>query len=135
MAKVRTLRFLGLCLAGVLLSCASQSGMREEPLDAGVARSFRGSFAKVLRATRVALENAGLTIEAFEQPNSSTAIILADADSSAWSWGELVRVVVIKPRRKRVVVRVFTRAKLATNVTAKHDYSDTVFSNIRLALK
>ena len=68
MSTIFPVRLLGAVLAIVLVSCASQSGMREEPLDAGIARSFPGSFNKVLRATRVAMGNAGLTIEAFEQP-------------------------------------------------------------------
>ena len=61
-------------------------------------------------------------------------MIVAKKGTSAWSWGELVRVVVQKSASDRTTVRVLSRRRMATNVTAKGDYSDTIFSNIELAL-
>jgi|SRR5437867_157580 len=122
-------------LASFLAACASAGGMRAEPLDVGVLREFNGDYTTVLRATRNAVASAGLAVDSFEEVNDSTAMIVAKKGTSAWSWGELVRVVVQKSASDRVAVRVLSRRKMATNVTAKGNYSDTIFSNIELALR
>ena len=118
----------------LLAACASAGGMRAEPLDVGVVREFNGDYTTVLRATRNAVASAGLAVDSYDEVNDSTAMIVAKKGSSAWSWGELVRVVIQKSG-DRVAVRVLSRRKMATNVTAKGDYSDTIFSNIELALR
>src|SRR6266446_7421214 len=118
----------------LLAACASAGGMRAEPLDVGVVREFNGDYTTVLRATRNAVASAGLAVDSYDEVNDSTAMIVAKKGSSAWSWGELVRVVIQKTG-DRVAVRVLSRRKMATNVTAKGDYSDTIFSNIDLALR
>jgi hypothetical protein len=122
-------------LSSFLLACASAGGMREEPLDVGVVREFNGEYTTVLRATRDAVASAGLAVDSYEEVNDSTAMIVAKKGTSAWSWGELVRVVVQKSASDRVAVRVLSRRRMATNVAAKGDYSDTIFSNIALALR
>ena len=117
-----------------LAACASAGGMRAEPLDVGVVREFNGDYPTVLSATRNAVTSAGLAVDSYEEVNDSTAMIVAKKGTSAWSWGELVRVVVQKSASDRTTVRVLSRRRMATNVTAKGDYSDTIFSNIELAL-
>jgi hypothetical protein len=124
-----------LILLSVATGCATAGGMREEPLDVGVLREFSGDYATVLRATRNAVMSAGLAIDSYQEINDSTAVILAKKGTSAWSWGELVRVVVQRSAGDRVAVRVLSRRRMATNVTAKGDYSETIFSNIDLALR
>jgi len=109
--------------------------MRQEALDSGVVREFAGDFPTVLKAARAAVTNAGLAVDSYEQVNDSTAVLVAKKGTSAWSWGELVRVVVQGSSNNKVSVRVLSHRKLATNITAKGDYSDTIFSNIDLALK
>ena len=98
-------------------------------------REFDGEYATVLRAARNAVAAAGLAIDSYQEVNDSTAMIVAKKGISAWSWGELIRVVVQKSADNRVGVRVLTRRRLATNLTAKGDYSDTIFSNLDLALR
>jgi hypothetical protein len=104
-------------------------------LDTGVLREFDGEYATVLSAARNAVTAAGLTIDSYQEVNDSTAMIVAKKGISAWSWGELARVVVQKSGDNRVGVRVLTRRRVATNLTAKGDYSDAIFSNIDLALR
>ena len=119
----------------ILAGCASTASMKQAPLDQGTQREYSGSYTTVLRAARDAVSNSGLAIDSFDEVNDSTAVIVAKKGSSAWSWGELVRVVVQKSTGDRVVVRVTSRRKLATNVTARGDYAETLFSNIALALR
>ena len=62
-------------------------------------------------------------------------MIVEKKGASAFSWGELERDVDERTSSEKVSVRVLTKRKLATNVTAKGDYSDTIFSNIELQLR
>jgi len=61
-------------------------------------------------------------------------MIVAKKGMSAWSWGELVRVVVQELSNDRVAVRVLSKRRMATNVTAKGDYSEAIFSSIEMAV-
>lgn len=126
-----TLAFLVL----VAMGCASAGGMRSAPLDLGVARTFDASYDRVLRAAREATVASGLAIDSFEQPDSITAVIVAKKGTSAFSWGELVRLVVQEVDSTHALVRVYSKRKLATNVTARGDYSTTIFQNVELSLK
>ena len=109
--------------------------MRSEPLEAGTVREFSGEYARILRAVRDAVVSSGLAIDTFNEINETSAVIVAKKGASAFSWGELVRVVVQQSASDRTSVRVVTKRRLATNVTAKGDYADTIFSNIALALR
>lgn len=126
--------FLLLVVVGAL-GCASTAAMRSEPLEVGIVREFSGDYARILRAARDAVVNAGLAIDTFDEVNETTAVIVAKKGTSAFSWGELVRVVVQQSAVDRTSERVVTKRKLATNVAAKGDYSDTIFSNIALSLR
>jgi hypothetical protein len=117
------------------MGCASAGGMRSAPLDLGVARTFDASYDRVLRAAREATVASGLAIDSFEQPDSITAVIVAKKGTSAFSWGELVRLVVQEVDSTHALVRVYSKRKLATNVTARGDYSTTIFQNVELSLK
>ena len=125
----------GLLIIVGILGCASTGSMRARPLDEGVAREFTGDYATVLRAAREAVIGAGLAIDLFDEVNETTAVIVAKKGSSLFSFGELVRVVVEQSANDRVVVRVVSDRKLATNIAARGDYADTIFSNVTLALR
>ena len=118
-----------------ILGCASTGSMRAKPLDTGTVREFSGDYATILGAARDAVVAAGLAIDSFDEVNETTAMIIAKKGSSLFSFGELVRVVVQKSTDDRTVVRVISDRKLATNIFARGDYSDTIFSNITLALR
>ena len=109
-------------------------GLKSEPLDAGVARTFVAPYEKVLQAARDATFGAGLSIEGSEQIDSTTTVMIAKRGASGWTWGELVRVVVQQGDSGGVTVRVLGKRKLATNVTARDNYSDAIFESIALAL-
>jgi hypothetical protein len=119
----------------LITGCGTTSGIRSQPLDTGEEREFPGDYATVLRATRDAVVNAGLAVDSFEEPSPRTAIIVAKKGVSGWSWGELVRVVVEQRSSQCTAVRVLTRRRVATNIAAKGDYSETIFTNIDLALR
>ena len=131
---LKTILIVLTAIAGAY-SCASTSGIRNAPFDQGTEHEFSGSYADVLSATRDAIIGAGLAIDSFEEVDTTTAVIVSKKGASTWSWGELVRVVVKGVSEEKTTVRVLTKRRLATNVTAKGDYAETIFSNIDLSLR
>jgi hypothetical protein len=109
--------------------------LRAAPVDAGTARDFTKPFDWVREACEQAVAQAGLTIKETNAVGDSQIVILAEKRVSAWSWGELVRVIVQQSDDERTTVRVLTMRRLALNLTAKGDYSETIFANILSALE
>ena len=126
--------WIGVLLSGTI-ACATAAGMRGAPLQEGIAHTFTGEYDQVLTAAREALLEAGLTVEEVNKVNDTTWMIIGNRGTSAWSWGELVRLVVEQTDASQTTVRVLTERRLATNVTAKGDYSTSIFSNMELKLK
>jgi hypothetical protein len=112
-------------------ACASAGGMRSEALDAGESKFYAVPLAVVVPAARQAVQSACLEVDAVSQPDPATWMIVAKKGMSLFSWGELVRVVAQQtPDGTAVVVRVFTKRRLATNITAKGDWSGTIFEEL-----
>ena len=131
-------RFAAISLFAVLLllmGCASMAGLRTEPMTAGESRNFDADFDRVVDAALQSIKQEGLQIEESYKPNAKTWVILSWKGASAMSWGELVRVVVEKTADEATAVRVITKRKSALSVTAKGDYSQSIFSGISVALK
>lgn len=116
-------------------ACATVGGIQNAPLDAGTARVFPASFDSTLKAAREAVVEAGLQIESAREVEPGTWIIVGKKAVSAFSWGELVRVAIARQEEQSTRVTVHTQRRLATNVTAKGDYSDTILSNMTLKLR
>jgi hypothetical protein len=114
----------------VTAACASAGGMRAEPIDAGEAKFYAAPLATVAPAARQAVLSAGLDVDTVTQPDSLTWMIIAKKGMSLFSYGELVRVVAQQTPEGPVVVRVFTKRRLATNITAKGDWSGRIFDEL-----
>ena len=125
----------GISLMAVMcFGCASVSGVRDEPLTTGYSQTYEAAFENVMKAAREATIESGLKIEEANKIDGKTYMIIGKAGTSAFSWGELVRVVVQEQSPNLVAVRVLTKKKLATNVVAKGDYSRSILSSIELKL-
>ncbi|OLC35259.1 MAG: hypothetical protein AUH81_10620 [Candidatus Rokubacteria bacterium 13_1_40CM_4_69_5] len=117
-------------LAVIGAACASTGGMRSVPLDAGEVKFYGAPLATVAPAARQAVLAAGLEVDTVSQEDSLTWMIVAKKGMSLFSYGELVRVVVHQTTEGPVAVRVFTKRRLATNVTAKGDWSGPIYENL-----
>ena len=136
--KKLTLLFLFLGFIGLTNNFA-QSGkinkIRNAPLHAGEGRNFECIYKKAVKFAREAITEAGLTIESSEKVDNENYMIIGKAKTSAWSWGELVRVVVTKDDEKETAVKVYTRKNIKINLTAKGNYTQTILSNIEAKLE
>ena len=132
MSISRLMPILVVALAG----CATMGGLREDPLNAGKSRHFEAPFVRVVDAARQSMIDAKLQIEEAYRPSPGTQVLLAKKGTSFWSWGELVRVVVVEGRDETdpTIVRVLSKRKSGLNFAAKGDYSEAIFSGIELGL-
>jgi hypothetical protein len=128
-------RFLLVLACMAAAGCATVSTMKEAPPYGEVARSYSGDFTRVVEAARDSLLELGLTIEDFSQVNDRCWRIVATAGMSAFSWGELVRVLVERRQAAEVEVRVLTRRRLATNIFAKGDYAPDIYPRMDWKLR
>ncbi len=96
----------------------------------GDARTFEQPFKTMIKYSRSACSDAGLVMESSERIDEDTYMILYKAKTSAFSWGEIVRVVLEKNDDMKTVMRVYTRKRIGINVAAKGSYTNTLFSSI-----
>jgi hypothetical protein len=115
-------------------ACATTGGLKQAPLAEGTSRNFSDSYETVLKATREAVSDAGLHVDQAQQVDSATWMIVAKKDASAWSMGELVRVVIQQQGPNTTAVRVISAKRMKTNVFAKGDYSDAILGDVALKL-
>lgn len=126
---------IGLLAASILLyGCATSAGLRTAPIQAGTARIFSGEFEQVLKAAKESMLEVGLSVEDSTKVNDHTYLIVGSKGLSAFSYGELVRLIVEETDPSEITVRVYTKRRLATNVTAKGDYSKEIFARIESKL-
>jgi hypothetical protein len=115
--------------------CRTVAGMRTAPVNEGIFRSYTADYYDVTRSAYEAVQSIGLTVEEVKQIDPATWHVIATSGASAFSWGELVRVSVQRRSAAPVAVWVLTRRRLATNITAKDDYSPDVFQRMDFTLR
>ena len=118
----------------VAAGCRTMAGMKDEPLGEGEKRIFSADYNQVLKATQEAIPAVGLQMEETTEIKGDTWMILARESSSMFSYGTLVRIVVVKLDNNQAEVRVVTKRKGALNIGATGDFSQQLFSAINLKL-
>lgn len=113
---------------------SGMEAVQNAPLHAGVSRAFEHEYQQVLKLSREAILESGLIMELSSKIDDDTYMLIGKAKTSAFSWGELVRVLVSREGPRKTVVRVFSKRKLKVNITAKADYSQSILSNLDLKL-
>ncbi|MFN0149639.1 MAG: hypothetical protein ACKVU1_02880 [bacterium] len=84
-------RFFAISLGVISIvgaACATTGGMRAEPIDEGVSRTYTASLGDVVAATHDAMVGAGIQVEEASQVDATTWMILGKKSVSAFSWGE-----------------------------------------------
>jgi hypothetical protein len=119
----------------LLFGCATTSSVKNAPLSEGVSKTYEAGFNEVIEATRDAMTDAGLEIEEAYEADGQTFVIIGKTGASGFTWGEYARSVVVERGNASTTVRVLTKKKLATNVTAEGDYSDEIFSSLDITFR
>ena len=115
-------------------SCASVSSIQNAPLNSGSSRDFNAEFDEVLNAARESIIDVGLFIELADDMGEMRWMIIGKKGTSLFSSGELVRVIVEQMSNHSTRVWIYTKKRVATQVAARGDYSNSIFSGISLRL-
>ncbi len=129
------MKLLWVPLTLAVAACSTMGGMRTEPLHAGTARRYSSDLATAVVATRAALIGSALDVDDVESVDEETWMFLAKRNTSKWSHGELIRVIVQQTGADVVTVRVLSKRRVAVEFTARSDWSDAVFAQLALDLQ
>lgn len=130
---MRRLSLFALILA--MAGCASTSTIQTAPPTAGTSRTFEADFNTTLKAAQEATTEAGLTVESAREVENGAWMIVAKKGVSGFSWGEVVRVMVFPQGERQTQVSVLSQRRVATNVTAKGDYSESILGSLAIKLR
>lgn len=115
---------------------SSLEKVKNAPLHAGASREFSGDFETLVKCAKTAMTDASLEMESVERIDDKNYMLLGKKRASGFTWGEMVRVVVTKQSgNDETIVHVYTKKKVGANVTAKANYSYTIFSGIESQLE
>ena len=123
-----------LLVALAVTACASTATMRTEPLDRGVVRYYRADANETVKTVVAVMTSLGFRVEVPEQLTPDAWVVLGEKEASLFSWGEVVRTVVQADAKNGVAVRVMTKRVLATNITAKGDWSRDILDGVARTL-
>ena len=99
-----------------LSACTTAEAVRDAPPDAGVVRSFDAPYDRVAAATLDALNRFNLPITDLEGKTDGLVIQLAKPQS-AFSWGEVGRVIVEHRAAPPIPVRVHWEKRSQMQIT------------------
>jgi hypothetical protein len=121
-----------LCLAGS--GCATVNSVSREPLTDGLTWPYPVPLEYVIQATRTVMTRGEVTIERDAPLDTRTWMIVGTQGVSLFSWGEIVRVVIVG--YPWTTVTAYCEPRIATNVTAMDtdDFAAKLFPAIALEL-
>jgi hypothetical protein len=124
-----------LTIMGLLsVGCASTDSIRQDSLSRGTSCEFATSSLLVASAARTSLMELDLEIVDDYLVDSNTTVLIAERGATAWSWGEVVRVAISSTAYNRTTVRIISRPRVLTNITA-HDFTDDVISHMSAKIR
>jgi hypothetical protein len=123
MPRVALMVVMGLLVGG----CQTIHTVENEPLSAGATRNFNSAIDSVAAAAKASVADVGLKLKG-EKSIRGGLMLLAERGVTGWSWGEVVRVLILSNTANTTVRVVTDRAEMA-NVTAK-DFAEDIFTRI-----
>lgn len=115
-------------LALALAACATSQSVQQNPMDAGIGRSFQAPYEQTKEAVLASLTKLKFTpVERQERPDGHT--ILIGRSPHGFSWGEVGRIFVEKSTDKPTIVRVVYE-KRVTMQFASSNFPRYLFQNM-----
>lgn len=106
-------------LALALAACASAATVRQQPIDAGVGRSFQAPYEQTKAAVLTSLTQLKLTpVEQEERPDGHSIVI--GRPPHGFSWGEVGRIFIEKSAEKPTAVRVVYEKRIIVQAASSN---------------
>lgn len=128
---------LAIILSLVLLtSCANMNTVTSAAKDAGVSRTFNYDNELVKAAVLASMQNLNINIKETGQTPDGFSITFTKA-ISAFSWGEVGRVLVVanKDKKSQVFVHSAKRSKYQITGSNEQDFAEKIFKGVSEILK
>ena len=119
----------------VLSACSTVAGVQEVAPTAGVEARFAATLPEVQLAAVGAFAANGLGVQSVTPEGDSAWVAVVSRGLTYWSYGEIVRVRAALVDSATTSVWIYSQRRLATNLTAKGDWSDILFADIRDQLR
>ena len=120
--------FLVLLFATIFNGCSSVTTISESPREAGVSKIFKINKANANLEVKKAFESNKIKLKTEKELDEKNSEIVGQTPVTAFSYGEIIRVILEKTSEEETLVRILTKRVLATNVFAKSDWSPEIFS-------
>lgn len=118
-----------------LVSCSSINTVMNAPKNSGVSRFFTEDHELVKSATLASMKNLNINIKETDQTPDGF-IITFTKSTSAFSWGEVGRVLIVKNHdSSQVFVHSQKRSKYQITGTSEQDFANNIFRGISQVLK
>ena len=125
-----------LALALLALSaCSTVAGVQEAAPAAGVQARLAATLPQVQEAALGAFAANGLGVQSINPEGDSAWVIVVSRGLTFWSYGEIVRVRAALVDSATTSVWIYAQRRLATNLTAKGDWPEILFADIRDQLR
>jgi hypothetical protein len=119
MPVCRITRLAAPALALALAACASAATVRQQPIDAGVGRSFQAPYEQTKAAVLTSLTQLKLTpVEQEERPDGHSIVI--GRPPHGFSWGEVGRIFIEKSAEKPTAVRVVYEKRIIVQAASSN---------------
>lgn len=122
----------GLFLAFFLMSCANMNTVTSAPANAGVSTVFAEDYELVKAAVLASMQSLNINIKETKETPNGFAITFTKA-ISAFSWGEVGRVLVSKDENNSSKVSVYSQKRSKYQITGSNsqDFANSIFSGVR----
>lgn len=115
-----------------LVSCANMNTVTNAPTNAGVSQVFNEDHELVKAAVLASMQNLNINIKETNETSDGFIITFTKA-VSAFSWGEIGRVLVVKDENNnsKVFVHSEKRSKYQITGADSQDFANGIFSGVR----
>lgn len=110
---------VALAFAVFLAACATGASVQQQPIDAGVGRSFQAPYEQTKEAVLTSLTQLKLTpVERNDRPEGHS--ILIGRPPHGFSWGEVGRIFIEKSAGKPTTVRVVYEKRIIVQAASSN---------------
>lgn len=119
----------------VLVSCANINTVKSAPKDTGIYENFTEDYELVKAAVLASMQSLNINIKETNETDEGFVITFTKA-ISAFSWGEVGRVIVAKREygASKVFIHSQKRSKLQITGTEEREFAYSIFNGARLVL-
>lgn len=124
--------FIGIAAASLLGACATAGTLAARPLDSGTSMEFAAASPRVVEAAKQTLLALSMGANSVTEQAGST-ILNFQKSMTAWSWGEVGRIVVTPAGETATKVYVDTEkvSQMQITGTNESEFSRDIFSGIK----